>query len=59
MSTDDEQLLIDKIKESNKPTSSWEEDFIASIEDRIENGEKISNAQANKLQEIYRATQGG
>lgn len=51
--------LIEAIQESQKPLTKWEEDFLQSIEEQLDNGDRLSDKQSDALQKIYRKSQGG
>lgn len=57
MNQDDAQALIDGIEATRYKPTKWETDFLASVDDKIENEESISDKQADVLQEIYRKAQ--
>lgn len=54
------KYLLEAIINNNyKPDNKWEEDFLHSVEELIENRKYLSTNQGNKLSEIYRKSAGG
>ena len=51
--------LLDAINESQHKPNKWGSDFLASIEEQIDDGRYLSDKQSSKLQQIYRHSQGG
>lgn len=47
------QEYIDIIQESTVELSGWEEDFLESIQVRLDNGKELTPAQEDKLRQIY------
>lgn len=55
----DAKILIEKIKDSDYNLNTWEMDFMISIEEQADQGKNLSQKQGDRLQEIYRKSQGG
>ncbi|MCX5699608.1 MAG: hypothetical protein NTX01_07915 [Candidatus Omnitrophica bacterium] len=59
MLNNDAKILIEKIKDSDYNLNTWEMDFMISIEEQVDRGKNLSKGQGDKLQDVYRKTQGG
>ena len=59
MLNNDAKMLIEAIKDSDYNLNAWEMDFMISIEEQVDRGKNLSKGQGDKLQDVYRKTQGG
>lgn len=57
MSTEEKMKLVkhwlEYLESPDNMPSKWEHDFIDSIREQVENGRFLSEAQFNKLKEVY------
>ena len=49
----DAQEYIDIIRMTPVEVSKWEDEFLESIQDRLDNGKELTQAQEDKLHQIY------
>lgn len=58
MKISDARILLDAIYEAARfEPSKWEEDFMHSIEDQLDEERDLTQKQGDKLQQIYRKAQ--
>lgn len=56
----DANELLKAIRTNNHySVNNWEEDFLASIEEKVDMGFKLTDTQSHKLEQIYRKCYGG
>ena len=51
--------LLCPIRQSSKKFNPWETKFLASVENQVDSGQYLSDAQDKVLQRLYRKSQGG
>ena len=51
-----EQLddILDAIDDGDLEPSNWEEEFIESVESRLNNGQELMGSQSDKLEELWK-----